>query len=102
MPNRVYTNLTKLRTEVEKLIDQGRVRVLRHARETHPELTEIEQIAIVRYGGPIQRDKTRDPAEGVYVCWGGLASVGPYRAVFCVSNESEADVVLIITAFQEE
>ena len=102
MPNRVYSDLAQLRTEVNQLIDQGRVRVHQHARKAHPELSEIEQVAIVRYGGIIRRDKARDPGQGVYVCWGYLPSRGLCRAVFCVHRDGERDLVLIITAFREE
>jgi hypothetical protein len=102
MPNRVYSNFTQLRKDTNQLIDRGRVKVHQHARDSHPELTEIEQIGIVRYGGTIQPDKNRDPTDGVYVCWARLPSRGLCRAVFCIQADPEADIVLIITAFEQE
>lgn len=101
MPNKVYTNLGELRKEINDLIDRGRVRVHRHGRKSHPELTELEQIGVVRYGGSIRPDRSRKASEGVYVCWARLPSQGLCRGVFCVEESIGDDIVLIITAFQE-
>jgi hypothetical protein len=101
MPNRVYTDITKLRVEVNRLIDQGRVRIHIHANKSHPELTEIEKVAIVRYGTRTRPDSRRKPSEGVYVCWATRPRVGLCRGVFCVEETLGGDMVLVITAFPE-
>lgn len=101
MTNRVYTDLNKLRKETNDLIDRGRVRIHRHARESHPELSELEQIGVVRYGGRPRPDRDRNLSEGVYVCWARLAGHGLCRAVFCIEEDPSGGVVLIITAFVE-
>lgn len=99
MSNRVFTDFNKLRQETNDLIDRGRVRVHSHARESHPELSELEQIAVVRYGGRPRLDRDRGPSEGVYVCWARLPTLGLCRAVFCIEQIPGGDVVLVITAF---
>ena len=101
MPNRLFSDLTQLRREVNNLIDSGRFRVHKHARASHPELSESEQITVVRYGGAIKPDRNRDPKDGVYVCWASLASHGLCRAAFCVESDARGDTVLVITAFPE-
>lgn len=101
MANRVYTDLKKLRNETNDLIDQGRVRVHRHARGAHPELKALEQIAVVRYGGTIKADHQRPKSDGVYLCWCDVSGTGLCRAVFCVEEHSTGDVVVVITAFKE-
>jgi hypothetical protein len=101
MPNRVYTDLDELRKKVNDLIDRGKVRVSLHARKSHPELSEEEQIGIVRYGSAIQFDHNRPSSDGVYICWARLPNRGLCRAVFCVEETEGGDLVLIITAFQE-
>ena len=101
MPNRVYPDLNKLRVEVNDLIDRGQVVVHHHARKSHPEFTDVERIAVVRFGGRIQRDRSRRTEEGVYVCWAQLPSHGLCRAVFCVGADLEGDYLLIITVFGE-
>lgn len=101
MSNRVYHDLKQARTDVENLIDQGRVRVHLHARRTHPEMKVEEQVAIVRYGGPIKPDQGRDPTEGVYVCWADLPGLGLCRAAFCVEETRQGPIVLVITGFQD-
>ena len=101
MPNRVYTDFNELRRQVNDLIDRRKVRVHRHARKSHPEISELEQIAIVRYGGPIRPDKDRNLSEGVYLCWATLQTLGRCRGLFCIEETSGGDLVLIITAFQE-
>jgi hypothetical protein len=101
MPNRVYTDLTKLRKDTNDLIDQGRVRVHDHARRKHPELSELEQILIVRYGSGDKPDRNRRPTDGIYVCWARLPSSGLCRGVFCIEESPGGDLVLIISAFQE-
>ena len=101
MANRVYPDMKKLRTDVNDLIDRSRVRVHPHARSSHPELSPIEQIAIVRYGGQPKPDRERPPTDGVYVCWGTLPGGRLGRAVFSVEVTSQGDFVLVITAFEE-
>lgn len=101
MPNRVYTDLRRLRRDTNDLIDRGQVRVRRHARRSHPELTELEQIGAVRYGGSIKADSERPKGDGVYVCWSRLPGRGLCRAVFCIEIGPTDDVVLVITAFEE-
>lgn len=101
MPNRVYTDLSKLRRDVNDLIDRGQVRVHRHARRSHPELTELEQIAVVRYGGRPRPDRGRSESEGVYVCWATLSRHGVCRGVFSVEVGEGGDIVLVITAFAD-
>lgn len=101
MPNRVYSDKNELRKKVNDLIDRGGVRVHQHARRSHPELSELEQIAIVRYGSEIRDDKNRRTSEGVYVCWARLPIHGLCRAVFCIEETAGGEFVLIITAFQE-
>jgi hypothetical protein len=102
MPNRIFTDLSDLRTVVNSLIDQGKVRVHRHAKDKHPELSDIERIAIVRYGGRMRPDRKRAASEGVYVCWATRPLLGLCRAVLCVEEEEGGDSVLIITAFPEQ
>jgi hypothetical protein len=102
MPNRVYQDLNKLRTETNGLIDRGGVRVHRHARIQHPELSELEQIAVVRYGGAIKFDEKRPQSDGVYVCWSRLPGPGLCRGVFSIVEGLNGDLVLVITAFQEQ
>lgn len=101
MPNKVYSDLAELRKEANTLIDLGRVRVHKHARKSHPELDEVEQIAVVRYGGKIKADRDRAPYEGVYLCWAILPSHGLCRAAFCVESGPGGDHLLVITAFRE-
>jgi hypothetical protein len=101
MKNRVYKDLKKLRTDVERLIDDGRVLVIQHARLSHPELEPDDQIAIVRFGGTIKQDQKRDPSEGVYLCWATLPGLGICRAVFCVQETQQGPIVKIITGFQD-
>jgi hypothetical protein len=101
MPNKVYTNLHELRKEVDDLIDRGRVRVHLHARKSHPELSEDEQIGIVRYGSAIQSARDRPLSDGVYVCWARLPYHGLCRAVFCIEQTGGGDILLVITAFRE-
>lgn len=101
MPNQVYSDFTKLRKETNDLIDQGRVRVLRHARDSHPELSDLDRIAVVRYGRKIQPDRSRNPSEGVYVCWAKHPTHGLCRGVFCIEDSGRGEVVLIITVFVE-
>jgi|SRR5579859_3868395 len=101
MPNKVYSDLDELRKQVNDLIDRGRVRVHHHARQSHPEISEFERIAIIRYGGPIRPDSSRKPSEGVYLCWATLRTHGRCRGVFCVEEGAGSETVLIITAFRE-
>lgn len=101
MPNQVYSDLNELRRRTNDLIDQGRVRVHYHARESHPELSEFDRIAVVRYGGKIQPSRGRDPSEGVYVCWAMHPSFGLCRGVFCIEESGGGEIVLIITVFVE-
>jgi hypothetical protein len=101
MPNRVYNDLNKLRFDVNYLIDRGRVRVHRHAGTSHPEFSELEQIAAVRFGGPIRADLKRNRTEGVYVCWANLPLHGLCRAVFCIEDHPDDGLVLVITVFRE-
>jgi len=101
MANRVYTDLNKLRSETNDLIDRGRVRIHKHARESHPELSELEQVGVVRYGGPIKSDRDRGTASGVYVCWAHMPKHGLCRGVFCIEEGLGGDLVVIITAFKQ-
>lgn len=101
MANRVYPDMKKLRTDVNDLIDNGRVRVHIHARSSHTELSAIDQIAIVRYGGQPKPDRDSPPSDGVYLCWSTLPNGRLGRAVFCVESTMHGDAVLVITAFEE-
>lgn len=101
MANRVYSDLNQLRKDTIDLIDRGRVRIHRHARESHPELSELEQIGVVRYGSRPKPDRGRGLSEGVYVCWARLPRHGLCRAVYCIEEGPGGGVVLIITAFVE-
>jgi hypothetical protein len=101
MSNRVYPDMNQLRTHVNNLIDEGRVRVHRHARTGHPELSLVEQVAIVRYGGAIKPDRDRGPDDGVSICWASLPNRGRCRGVFCVEESPSGDSILVITGFEE-
>lgn len=101
MANRVYPDMDQLRTEVNALIDQGKVRVHKHAKSKHPELSELEQIAVIRYGSRPKPDRDRPASDGVYVCWGKLPDDRLCRGVFCVEQVQAALSVLVITAFEE-
>jgi hypothetical protein len=101
MTNRAYTDFAELRRVTVELIDAGRVRVHKHAQESHPELSEVEQIAVVRYGSQPRLDRKRDPSAGVYVCWAQLPGRGLCRGVFCIEQTGARDVVLVSTAFVE-
>lgn len=101
MPNRVYTDLDKLRSDVNGLIDRRRVRIHHHAKLKHPEFTDVERIAVVRYGGRIRADQERARAEGVYLCWAILPSLGLCRTVFCIEERPLEGLVLIISVFRE-
>jgi hypothetical protein len=101
MANRVYPDMKKLRAEVNDLIDKGRVRVHPHARTNHPDLSSLEQIAIVRYGTRTKPDRDRPASDGVYVCWATLPGRRLCRAVFCVEQLQPGENVLVITAFED-
>jgi len=101
MPNRVYTDLSQLRRDTNDLIDRGRVRVHHHARSKHPEFTDVERIAVVRYGGRISFDRSHARSEGRYVCWGRLEGHGLCRAVFCMEEQPSGDLVIVISGFVE-
>jgi hypothetical protein len=101
MPNRVYQNFEELRQDVNSLIDSGRVLVHHHARESHSEFSDVERIAVVRYGGQPKADRSRPAKDGVYVCWGRLEGHGLCRGVFCVEETDTAAQVLVITVFHQ-
>ena len=101
MGNRVFDDPEDARAEAERLIDDGRFRLTDHAREDHPELSESDKIAVVRYGGHDQPDADRDPDEGVYVCWAKIDGT-LCRGVYCVEETGLAPILVIITAFPEE
>jgi hypothetical protein len=93
--------MDELRSEVNSLIDKGRVRVHPHARSSHPELSSIEHIAIVRYGGRPKPDRNRPLTDGVYVCWATLPSGMRARAVFFLEGQLPGDIAVVITSFEE-
>lgn len=101
MPNRVFTDFNKLRQETNDLIDRGQVRVHIHARKSHPELSEFEQVATVRFGGTPRPDRNRGPSKGVYLCWARLPRHGLCRGVFCIEEIGGGSIVLVTTAFRE-
>ena|SRR5580693_5622930 len=101
MANRVFPDMDKLRSEVNDLIDKGRVRVHPHARSSHPELSSIEQVAIVRYGGRPSPDRNPPLSHGIYICWATLPLGRRARAVFCVEGQLQGEIVVVITAFEE-
>lgn len=101
MPNRLYTDLNKLRRDTNDLIDQGRVRVHQHAKKQHSEFSDFERIQVVRLGGTIQFDQTTPQTSGRYVCWSFLSPHGLCRAVFVIEEHPGGDLVLIISVFSD-
>ena len=101
MTNKVYTSNEELARDKVRHIEQGRFRVSRHAGEKHPELTDVERAAIVRYGTGDKPDRERPASAGVYLCWATLPTHGVCRAVFCIEETSSGTVLKIITAFPE-
>lgn len=100
MANRIYRDMRVLRRDVEALIDANRIRITEHARTRHPELTDTDRIAIVRWGTLPKPDEDRPLTDGVYVCWLNHPRLGRCRGCFCV-EEHGGVAVLIITAFRE-
>lgn len=100
MGNRVYDDPAGARQEAEKLIDANRYRLTDHARFDHPELSEWEKVAVVRYGGRDKLDEQRDPEEGVYLCWAKIRGT-LCRGVYAVEETSQGPILVVITAFPE-
>lgn len=65
----------------------GRYRLSDHAQTDHPDLSEWEKVAVVRYGGRDQHDKNRDPQDGVYVCWATMDGT-LCRGVYAIEKTS--------------
>ena len=100
--NRVFADMGKLRQTVEALIDQGRYRITKHPREAHPEFSDTDRVAIVRWGGRDKPDRQRDSSEGVYLCWARHPQHGPCRAVYAVEETPAGDILAIISVMPEE
>lgn len=99
--NRVFDDPAELRQTAERLIDQGRYRLTRHAQREHAELSDPDKIAIVRYGGHDKADAARPAADGVYLCWARHPTHGICRAVYAIERHDDGDVLVLVTAFPE-
>lgn len=100
MGNRVFDDPGDARQEAERLIDAGRYRLTDHAQVDHPELSEWQKVAVVRFGGRDKLDQNRDPEDGVYVCWAKIEG-RVCRGVYAIEETSLAEILVIITAFPE-
>lgn len=101
MTNRVFADLRELRRTAESLIDQGNYKVTEHARTDHPEISEFDKLAIVRYGGGDKPDQNRPPTDGVYVCWALHPAHGLCRGVYAVEQFASGERIVVISVFRE-
>ena len=101
MANRAFRDLQELRRTAERLIDEGRFRISAHARVEHPQLTEMDKLEIVRFGGRDRLDAKRPAADAVYVCWARHPLHGLCRGVYAIEQLPSGDLVVVITAFKE-
>ncbi|MBI4416785.1 MAG: hypothetical protein HY557_07370 [Euryarchaeota archaeon] len=100
--NRIFTDMVELRGAVEALLEQRRFRVTEHARTAHPEFSDVDRLAIVRWGGQDTPDRDRDPSEGIYLCWAQHPRHGLCRAVYAIETTSRGDILVIISVMPEE
>lgn len=103
MVTRRYDDPRTLRRRVEELVDAEppRVRVTRHAREAHPEFSDLDRIAIVRWGGQDQPDRDRPSSDGVYLCWANHPTFGRCRACYAIEETTTGDILVIVSVFPE-
>lgn len=100
-PDRVFTDMGRLRKTAETLIDQSSYRITSHAKIEHPEFDDLTRLAIVRWGGRDRRDRNRPPSEGVYVCWANHPLQGLCRAVYAIQQIPDGDLLVIISVMPE-
>lgn len=88
---------------MELLIDQGRYRLTVHAQRDHPEISDVEKVAVVRYGANDKPDSQRPPGAGVYLFWARHPVHGVCRAVYAIEAgaQPDQDILVLITAFPE-
>lgn len=100
--NRVFADMAQLRRTVETLVDQSRYRITTHAKVEHSQFSDVDRVAVVRWGGRDRPDRSRDPSGGVYLCWARHPTHGLCRAVYAVEQGAGGDILLIITVMPEE
>lgn len=100
--NRVFADMANLRRAVNDLVDQGRYRVIHHAREAHPEFSDTDRVHVVRWGSRDKPDEKKDPSEGVYLCWLRHPRYGLCRGVYAIEETPLGDVLDIITVMPED
>src|SRR5205809_4132711 len=100
--NRVFTDMDKLRQAVNDLVGQGRHRIIHHAREAHPEFSDLDRVEVVRWGGRDKPDRKRDPSDGVYLCWLKHPRHGLCRGVYAIEQTPGGEILYIISVMPEE
>jgi hypothetical protein len=68
MGERYYDDMEALRRDVTRLIAAGRYRLTHHAQNSHPELSELDKLAIIRYGGRDRLDARANPSSPRFMC----------------------------------
>ena len=100
--NRVFTDMGKLRQAVNDLVDQGRYRVIHHAREAHPEFSDTDRALVVRWKSRDKPDEKRNPSDGVYLCWLRHPRYGLCRGVYAIEETPTGDLLDIISVMPED
>lgn len=102
MGNRAFADMAALRKEVIRLVGEGRIRWTVHAQFDHPEIPQVDKLAIVQWGGADQPNERARPGEPSYVCWARHPVHGLCRGVYAVVDTKHGPYVRIITVFKEE
>lgn len=95
----IYEDLEKLRRDVTALVFKHKYEILwHHIKRSHPGISEMEILNALLYGKYACDMRT----EGRYISWSRFAySRRLLRVVFEVHRANE-ELVLVITAFEEE
>jgi len=95
----VYGDLNKLREDVIKLVNEGRVKIWWwHIKPLHS-VTRGEITNALLYGAPLRLDRD---VQGRYVVWSKLTEDGRCIRVVFEVWKINGEFVLVVTAFREE